>query len=203
LAVEVANKSKTDGVKQFIFLSSMSVYGMESGVITKNTIPNPKSHYGKSKLQAEEKITALGDETFKVAIVRPPMVYGKDCKGNFQTVVKIVKKSPVFPKVDNKRSMIYIETLCEYVFLYIENEASGIYLPQNEEYMNTTEMAKNIAVSFNKKIYASVLLGIVVKMFLPFVKVLKKAFGTLVYDKEPEKIVVAAKSNKESVIESV
>lgn len=83
LAFDTAVKAKTDGVKQFIFLSSMSVYGLETGVITKETVPTPKSNYGKSKLQAEELLNGLADETFKVAILRPPMVYGKGCKGNY------------------------------------------------------------------------------------------------------------------------
>ncbi|MBR5858876.1 MAG: NAD-dependent epimerase/dehydratase family protein, partial [Clostridia bacterium] len=105
LAIEIAKKAKDDGVKQYIFLSSMSVYGVETGVITKETEPNPKSNYGKSKLQAEQGISSLASDDFKVCILRPPMVYGRGCKGNFQTVVKIVKKSPVFPNVKNKRSI--------------------------------------------------------------------------------------------------
>ena len=130
LAIETANKAKDDGVKQFVFLSSMSVYGMDTGVITKETTPKPKSHYGKSKLQAEQKIVPLQDKNFKVCILRPPMVYGKDCKGNFQTVVRIVKKSPVFPKANNKRSMIYIDHLSSFVNLCVRGELSGIYFPQ-------------------------------------------------------------------------
>ena len=90
LAFETAAKAKTDGVKQFIFLSSMSVYGMVTGVVAKDTVPCPKSNYGKSKLQAEEYINRLGSEKFKVCTLRPPMVYGKDCKGNFQTIVKVI-----------------------------------------------------------------------------------------------------------------
>ena len=85
LAIETAKKAKAQGVKQFVFLSTMSVYGMETGVITKETIPHPKNNYGKSKLQAEEKILSLSDEDFKVCIIRPPMVYGEGCKGNYQT----------------------------------------------------------------------------------------------------------------------
>ena len=97
LAVETAEKAKREGVKHFLFLSSMSVYGVETGVITKDTLPCPKSNYGKSKWQAEEKLGEMQSENFCVSLLRPPMVYGKDCKGNFQTVVKIVKKFPIFP----------------------------------------------------------------------------------------------------------
>ena len=88
LTIRVAEKAKKEGVKHFVFLSSMSVYGVEEGVITRETPPAPKSNYGKSKIQAEEKLNELADENFKVAIMRPPMVYGDGCKGNYQQNLK-------------------------------------------------------------------------------------------------------------------
>jgi len=206
LAVETATKAKAEGVKHFLFLSSMSVYGVESGVITKDTVPSPKSHYGKSKWQAEEQLAALQDDTFTVALIRPPMVYGKGCKGNFQTVVKIVQKLPVFPKVKNQRSMIYIDTLCQYVKEFIDRGASGVLLPQNAEYMNTSEMALAIAERLGKKIRLSRILGFAVKVMCPFVSMANKAFGSLVYEKDAEgKAMEKAieKTNRESVLESV
>lgn len=204
LAAETAQKAKDAGVGQFLFLSSMSVYGVESGVITKDTEPQPKSHYGKSKWQAEEMIGALQSDSFDVALIRPPMVYGKNCKGNFQTIVKIVRKFPVFPKVKNRRSMIYIDTLCEHVKAYIDEGASGVLLPQNAEYLNTSEMAKAIAEALGKKIYLSRLLGLAVKLMVPFVSVAKKAFGSLVYEKSGDELSEAnGKSNRDSVRESV
>ena len=115
LAIEVANKAKIEGVKQFIFMSSMSVYGKEVGVITKDTKPKPKTNYGKSKLQAEESLNALSDDNFKVCILRPPMVYGDGCKGNYQIIVKFVKKFSIFPRVNNKRSLVNVENLVVYL----------------------------------------------------------------------------------------
>ena len=202
LAVETARKAKDEGVKHFLFLSSMSVYGVESGEITKDTRPNPKSNYGKSKWEAEKELSKLQGNAFSVALIRPPMVYGKDCKGNFQTIVKIVKKTPVFPKVKNRRSMIYIDTLCEYVKDFIDQEASGVLLPQNAEYINTSEMAEMIAEKLGKKLYLSATLGLAVKIICPFVSVAKKAFGTLVYEKS-SKLKTNEKTNRESVLESV
>ena len=105
LAIETAKKAKAEGVSQFIFMSSMSVYGMETGVITRDTVPNPKNHYGKSKFEAEQGITALEDESFRVAVLRPPMIYGKGCKGNYQKLAKLARITPVFPDIENKRSM--------------------------------------------------------------------------------------------------
>lgn len=182
LAIETAKKAKKDGVGQFVFLSTMSVYGMESGVITRETAPAPKNAYGFSKLEAEEEIKPLSDEAFRVCVIRPPMVYGKDCKGNFQTVIKLVKKLPVFPRVKNKRSMIHVDNLSRFVLLCIDRELSGVYLPQNKEYVNTTDMAKKIADALGKKLFFSRVLGFGAKLLTPAVSMARKAFSSLVYE---------------------
>ena len=83
LTVDVAQKAKEKGVNHFIFLSSMSVYGLDTGVINKMTPLKPKTNYGKSKLEAEEAISSLATSSFEIAILRPPMIYGANCKGNF------------------------------------------------------------------------------------------------------------------------
>src|SRR5690606_19975052 len=69
LAVETAIKAKESGVKQFIFMSSMSVYGKITGVITKNTVPQPKTYYGKSKLESEMLIKNLTSNNFNISII--------------------------------------------------------------------------------------------------------------------------------------
>lgn len=182
LAFDTAVKAKTDGVKQFIFLSSMSVYGLETGVITKETVPTPKSNYGKSKLQAEELLNGLADETFKVAILRPPMVYGKGCKGNYRTLSKLACKLPIFPAVKNERSMLYIDNLSEFVRLMIENEEKGIFWPQNTEYSNTTDLVKMIARVHGKKIAIIPGFAWLLKIFGCFSGIVNKAFGDLIYE---------------------
>ncbi len=182
LAYEVAKKSKQDGIKQFIFLSTMSVYGLESGVIDEYTPLKPKSNYGKSKLQAEELIKSLEDDSFKIAILRPPMVYGKGCKGNYPRLANLAKITPIFPDVDNQRSMIYVDNLNEFVRLLIDKRASGLFLPQNKEYVNTTEMVKYIAEIHDKKIRITKLFNFLLRMFKH--GVINKVFGDLVYNKE-------------------
>lgn len=184
LAIKVAKKAKSDGVKQFIFLSTMSVYGKETGIIEYNTLPNPKSNYGKSKYEAERKIEPLDDNDFKVCIVRPPMVYGDGCKGNYQLIVKIVKRFPIFPRIKNKRSLIHIDNLVKFVKTLVDDKINGLFLPQNKEYVSTMDLAKDISVKINKKIYFSYLLGFIVFILRPFNKKLKKAFGNLTYKKE-------------------
>ncbi len=184
LAIEIAQKAKTDGVGQLIFLSSMSVYGLLTGRITKDTPLKPKTHYGKSKLQAENGIVSLADDSFKVCILRPPMIYGKGCKGNYQTLVKFAKKLKFFPYVKNERSMLYIENLCEFVRLMILHEESGVFFPQNSEYTNTSKMVQAIAVAHRKKLHLIHGFGWAVKFMGLFTKLVKKAFGSLTYDKE-------------------
>jgi len=184
LTIATAQKAKHDGVKQFVFLSSMSVYGLTKGAITRETFPNPTSSYGRSKLEAEEGILKLNSNNFRVAIVRPPMVYGYKCKGNFQSFVKIVKKTYIFPYVKNKRSVIYIENLCSFIKELIDNESSGIWMPQDRQYINTSHMALQIASALNKKLYLSHVLGLIVKVGMIFVPVLEKAFGSLYYDED-------------------
>lgn len=205
LAIEVAKKAKQENVKQFIFLSSMSVYGIEKGFITKDTTLNPKSNYAKSKLQAEEVLKSLQTKDFKICIIRPPMVYGKDCKGNFQSLIKFAKKLPIFPKVKNNRSMIYIDNLSEFVKLLIDNSEEGLFFPQNNEYSNTSYLVKLLGQSMNKKVRLFIGLGWLIKLSSLVIKKLTKAFGSLCYDMKLSeyKQNYALSSLEESIKESV
>ncbi len=186
LTVETAKKAKSDGVKQFIFMSSAIVYGDSAKIgrkkeITKDTPAVPANCYGDSKLQAENGILPLSDENFKVCVLRPPMVYGEGCKGNYQSVVSIVKKFPFFPRVKNKRSLIRVDNLVSFVKFCVDKELCGLYFPQNREYVGVTDLAKAAAKEIGKKIYFSFLLGFIVLIMRPFSGTLKKAFGSLIY----------------------
>lgn len=180
LAYETAQKAKQDGVEQFIFLSSMSVYGVVNGFIDKNTPLKPNSAYGKSKIEAEDLINKLQDDSFTVATLRPPMVYGKGCRGNYPRLARLALKTSVFPKVDNKRSMIYIDNLSEFVKQFIDNRSGGLFFPQNAEYVNTSEMVRLIAEVHGKRM-------VMTKLFNPLLRLLNvstvnKVFGDLVYE---------------------
>lgn len=181
LAFRTAQKAKDAGAKQFIFLSSMSVYGMDEGVITKETQPNPKTHYGKSKWQAEQQIAPLQDEMFRVAIVRPPMVYGEGCKGNYQTLVKLAKKLPVVPDYKNERSMISIENLSAYLKQLIDERSCGVFLPQDPFYHCTCDTIIDIARKDDRHIARTQIFNFGVFILRHISKTGKKAFGDLVY----------------------
>lgn len=189
LAIETAQKAKNEGVKQFIFMSSASVYGLTAPMgkvvmITRDTPLEPRDNYGISKKKAEEGLRSLADGSFKIVILRPPMIYGKNCKGNYRTMAKLARKLPVFPYVKNQRSMLYIDNLSEFVRLVIDDEAEGIFCPQNNEYTNTSDMVNCIAHANGKGIL--MIRGFVwaLKLLRPFTGIVDKAFGSLCYDFE-------------------
>nr|MCR4896864.1 glycosyltransferase [Lachnospiraceae bacterium] len=196
LAVECAEKAKAEGVRQFIYLSSIIVYGSGArpgedpteGKICADTPACPSNFYGDSKLRAEEKLTALSDDSFRVCIVRLPMIYGPDCKGNYSLLEKMAKYLPVFPLEDNRRSVLSRENLCRALYVLITNESAGIYFPQDRDYMNTSLEVKRLAEERGRKIRLT-------RAFHPLIRLLSKgdgklsgmagkAFGSLYYDKE-------------------
>lgn len=191
LTVECARKARDEGVKQFIFMSSIIVYGESAGigksrVITDDTPLAPANFYGDSKVKAEEGLQELVVDGFKVVILRPPMIYGKGSRGNYPLLAKFARKLPFFPEVKNQRSMLYIGNLCKFISLMIENEENGVFFPQNKYYVQTSEMVKLIAAAHGKKIH-------MVRLFNPCLRLLgacggkigglvNKAFGNMVYE---------------------
>lgn len=184
LAFEVAKKAKQEGVKQFIFISTMGVYGMETGFIDVNTKTSPKTPYAESKLEAEGLLNEISNDIFKVAILRPPIVYGKDCRGNYPRLASIALKLPAFPKVKNKRSMIFIDNLSEFVRMTIDYEMGGLFFPQNKEYVNTTELVQLIAKVNGKDLKLTSAFNSLVNLGIKMSDNFSKVFGSFVYDKK-------------------
>ncbi|MBU5305928.1 NAD-dependent epimerase/dehydratase family protein [Eubacterium callanderi] len=183
LPVKLAQKAKLDGVKQFVFMSTMGVYGINYGTITKESIPVPCTLYGKSKLKAERELQLMEDDNFKITIIRPPMIYGENCKGNYPRLSKLSQKVPVFPDYNNERSMIYIRNLCEFIRLMIDNEENGIFFPQNKTYVNTTLLVREIAETYGKKIHFTKIFNPIIKLLFYHIPVIDKLFGTFICDK--------------------
>ncbi|MGE7982533.1 NAD-dependent epimerase/dehydratase family protein [Solibacillus sp. NPDC093137] len=180
----LALKAKSSGVKQFIFFSTMAVYGNVEGEINHNTINMPTSLYGKSKLAAEKILSTLQSDDFHVAIVRPPMVYGPQCPGNYQLLSKLSRITPIFPNIENTRSMIFINNLTEFINQIIYNSEVGIFHPQDKYFVKTTEMVNEIASYHQKRIIFNSLLGKVLNGILGNKTIYKKVFGDLYYAKE-------------------
>lgn len=186
LTEHVAKVAKQAGVGQFIFMSSIIVFGDSSSserVITKDTVPSPSDFYGDSKWQAEQRLEKLVDNNFRVVIIRPPMIYGKGSKGNYPKLSKLAQKTPIFPDFSNSRSMLHIDILCEFILQAIKRKVEGVYFPQNSEYVTTSDLVGKIADAHHKKIYFTKLFNPIIKLFFGLDTV-KKVFGNLVYEKE-------------------
>lgn len=188
LTFDVANKAKSDGIRQFIFMSSSIVYGTsapigQTKIITPDTEPSPASYYGDSKLKAEEMLKTLHDDSgFRVCVIRSPMVYGKGSKGNYPLLSKLARTLPFFPNVRNTRSMIYVYNLAEFVRLLIDYHEKGTFWPQNKEYSDTSELVKLIAEAHGRNIKLIGGFDGLLKLLGKFTGKVDKAFGSLAYD---------------------
>lgn len=191
LAIEVAKHAKECGVKQFIYMSSRIVYRasktLKGNVTTPETQPEPNDFYGDSKLQAEKGLHELESPTFNVAILRPPMIYGPKSKGNFLRLGWLATKTPVFPAWHNKRSMLYIDNLAEFVKQIIIHEMGGTFFPQNKELADTVEIVRYFAHKYHKKIWISRIFNPFVWLGSKFLKPLPKMFSDSYYVPEMSK----------------
>ncbi|MFY4783140.1 NAD-dependent epimerase/dehydratase family protein [Aliarcobacter butzleri] len=177
--IELAKKAKESGVKHFVFMSTVKVYGEETNSkYTENTVCNPEDDYGKSKLKAEQELQKLEDEDFKVSIIRTPIVYGYGVKANIKSLINLVNKVPLLPfgKIKNKRSMVYIGNLCHLVDEIIIQKKSGIFLACDDEPLSTSKLIDLIAKNLAKKTYL-----IKIPFFESLLKILKPSFHKRLY----------------------
>ena len=191
LTIKVAKYAKEAGVKQFIFMSSQIVFhesqSLKGEVLTAETKENPNGFYGDSKLQAELGIKPLEDANFKVCILRPCMIYGPNAKGNFLRLAKLATKVPVFPEWHNKRSMLYIDNLAEFVKQTIERQLSGTFYPQNREQADTVEIIRFFAKEADHKVWITRLFNPCVWLGSFVLQPINKMFATYYYDPEMSK----------------
>ncbi len=177
--LELAKKTKESGVKHFVFMSTVKVYGEETeSKYTENSICHPEDEYGKSKLKAELELKKLEDEIFKVSIIRTPIVYGYGVKANIKSLVNLVNKISVLPfgKIENKRSMVYIGNLCHLVDEVITQQKAGIFLASDDEPLSTSKLIQLISKNLDKKIYL-----IKIPFFESLLKILKPSFHKRLY----------------------
>jgi nucleoside-diphosphate-sugar epimerase len=176
--VKLAKLAKQNGVKQFIFISTVAVYGEDVEKIDENTRCNPITPYGKSKFEAEKQLLELNDKNFIVSIIRPPMIYGKNAPGNIDSLVTLVRKIPIIPlgQINNKRSFIYIDNLCYIIDVLITQEKEGIFLASDDNSLSTSVLIELIAKNLDKKIYL-----IKIPFFESLLKLLKPSFHKRLY----------------------
>ena len=155
-SVALAKKAKDTGVKHFIFMSSVKVYGEESDTPYSEITPClPKDPYGESKLEAENALLSLDDMTFKVTIIRTPVVYGEGVKANILKLIGLTDKYSYLPfgRIENRRSIVYIENLTHLISEIIIQKKEGIFLASDDHAVSTTHFIRSIAKALNKKIF--------------------------------------------------
>lgn len=191
LAIEVAKWAKEHGVKQFIYMSSGIVYhaskSLKGSVKTLETVPQPNDFYGDSKLQAEKGLHELECESFKICILRPPMIYGPGNKGNLPRLGYLATKVPVFPAWHNKRSMLHVNNLAEFVRQIILREMSGTFFPQNAELADTVEIVRHFAAEHGHRIWISRIFNPLVWLGSFFLPAIPKMFADSYYVPEMSK----------------
>lgn len=187
LTLEVATAAKAAGVAQFVFLSTEAVYGLtapfgKTVTITKDTPLSPKDNYGISKLEAEQGLQKMASDIFRVAILRPPIIYGRGCTGNFRTLEKFAQALPCFPKIENRRSMLYIGNLNALVKHLIDGSDSGIFCPQDRQTHCTARVVQAIAKARGKSLPLVPGFGWTMHLLRHLSGSVDKAFGSLCYD---------------------
>lgn len=211
LAVEAAKKAIEDGAMQYIYFSSIIVYGDSSNSrkpvrITAQTPPHPSNFYGDSKWQAEQKLQELfraAEKTTRhtrLVLLRLPMIYGPGCKGNYKILVKMSQKLPLFPTYHNERSVLHIDHLTEYLRNLVERGESGLFLPQDDTCRSTPDMVFELAEAAGRRMYHAAWMNPFVRLafYLPGKpgRLARKAFGTLVIDHELSKSSQGSQSSQ-------
>lgn len=154
--LELALKAKESGVKQFIFMSTVKVYGEESDLpYTEISLCHPQDAYGRTKLKAEQELQKLTSEDFSVSIIRTPIVYGYGVKANIKNLVTLVANISLLPfgNIHNKRSLTYVGNLCAMIDKIIEKKKSGIFLAGDDKPLSTTRLIELIALNLKKKVF--------------------------------------------------
>lgn len=207
LAIETAIKAKNSNVKQFIFMSSMIIYGKDNKVGKLEALNTqnyaPINAYGQSKLEADLEIQRLKSNSFNVAIIRTPVVYGPNAKGNFPRLQRLALKLPIIPKINNIRSMIYIDNLAEAIKVIIDNKESGIFYPQNNEYTSTYEIMKLTKEANNKKVRSTKLFNWLIKLFSFVSPTINKVYGNKYYDQSESSNLIFNKISLEDSIKRI
>jgi len=157
LAYRTAKKAKNDGVRQFIFFSTIRIYGEYTPgnvVWDESTEPSPTDNYGRSKLEAENKLRPLSDSDFHIVILRIPMVYGPGNRGNINKMISLIDKFQIAPfsDINNERNVLYIKNLVEFLDQVILQSKEGTFLVTDPDTVSTTKIARTISKYLNKKV---------------------------------------------------
>ena len=154
LALQAANA----GIKRFIFLSTVKVAGETSplGGFKESGPISPNDPYSISKYEAEQELLKIAQRSsMEVVIIRPPLVYGPNVKGNFLSLLKLAKRNYPLPlnSINNKRSLIFVDNLTDAITKAVDHPkaANKIFFLSDEENLSTTELINKISRAFGTK----------------------------------------------------
>ena len=157
-AINLAKQSIKAGVRRFIFISSIGVNGAEThkSAFTENDEPRPHADYARSKLKAERELAELlAGESMELTVIRPPLVYAAEAPGNFNRLLKLIASGLPLPfaAVKNKRSMIALDNLVDFVELCIEHPlaANELCLVSDGDDFSISEIIKLLASGMKRK----------------------------------------------------
>ena len=148
--LKIAALAKQLNVKRFVFVSSIKVNGELSDIpFTELDIPKPEDAYGKTKLAAEIALKNFCDlHEMQLVIIRPPLIYGAGVKANFKSLIQLCEKFLPLPfgAIHNKRSMVYVENLIDFIALCITHPkaANETFLISDDEDISTTTLIRTI-----------------------------------------------------------
>jgi len=153
LTIDFARAAISVGVKRFIFISSIKVNGEKTDIgqrFSEKDIPAPEDAYAQSKLDAERGLLSLAAGTgMEVVIIRPPLVYGLDVKGNFGMLINYARKGIPLPlgAINNRRSLVSLGNLVDLIATCIDHSeaANQIFLVGDGNDLSTTELMRGIA----------------------------------------------------------
>ncbi|KIC63431.1 NAD-dependent epimerase/dehydratase family protein [Chryseobacterium taiwanense] len=157
LTIDIFNEFLNSDSKKFFYFSSVKAAADSvEEILTENNKANPVTHYGKSKIEAEEYILSQNlPEEKKVYIIRPCMIHGPGNKGNLNLLYKIVEKGLPWPLASfhNQRSFLGIDNLNYLVYEMLKKDGlpSGIYNFADDEALSTNELISTVNKALNKK----------------------------------------------------
>ncbi len=180
----------------FITLSSVkAVADSLNDSLTEQTVPHPLTHYGRSKLLAEEYIMRNLPQNKRVYILRPCMIHGAGNKGNLNLLYKFVKKGIPYPLAafENKRSFLSVENLCFIIRELIERDdiPSGIYNVSDDVALSTNRVVEILSQSVGKSVRLWKVPKKAILFFAILGDVLKLPFGKERLSKLTENYVVS------------
>ncbi len=189
LTKKMAVESKKHGLKHFVFYSTVAVYGTHGDInkkliLDKNSKVNPITAYAESKWEAEEILRKLEDGNFRVSILRPPMVYGKNCPGNMKRLEKLVRLFPILPfnYDENKRTLVNVEKLLEITDEIIKKEIFGITIPKDDKDVSIKEIVEKLAKENNKKLILIKFPKFIFKLLINLKsEIMESLYGSLIF----------------------